>query len=102
MASFLPLSYEYSVVLKDGVQLLLPSVHPRHLSPAERRCDSCSTIWDEKPNDEDYIEYPFVMVPCQHIVGSAVSKFLFFEPSILDSLYATRHPSFVSCVEPVL
>jgi len=71
MASSLPLTYDFSVVLKSGTQMHLPSVHPRHLSPAERRCDSCSTIWGEKPHDEDFIEYPFVMIPCQHIVGSA-------------------------------
>jgi len=78
MPSSLPLSYEFSVVLKDRAHLLLPSVHPRYLSSAENRCDSCSTIWGEKPNDEDFIEYPFVMIPCQHIVGSAVSTFLLF------------------------
>ena len=78
MPSSLPLSYEFSVVLTDRAHLLLPSVHPRYLSSAENRCDSCSTIWGEKPNDEDFIEYPFVMIPCQHIVGSAVSTFLLF------------------------
>lgn len=92
MASSLPISYEYRVVLKHGAKLLLPSVHPRHLPPAESRCDSCSTIWGEKPNDEDYIEYPFVMIPCQHIVSSAVSKILFLESSpIPTSLGVVRH-----------